>query len=99
MVTFRASGSIAVTVSCRKRTPGFAMGVVWKTHSVHRCPAEQHVQLGVAKHERAVLVDQDNVDVTADSVRQHGRELEASEARSQDDDPLHRRIVIDCCVD
>jgi hypothetical protein len=59
---------------------------------------EQHVQLGVAEQERVVLVDQDNVDISADRIRQRGRELEPSEARSQDHDPLHRRILFDCCV-
>jgi hypothetical protein len=67
---------------------------VREANRVERCPAEHHVELRVAEDERVALVDQGDVDVVAELFRQHGRELEASEARSQDDDPRSHRAIV-----
>ena len=48
---------------------------------VGRRPAEHHVELRVPEDEGVVLVDQGHVDVVAERLRQHGRELETSETR------------------
>ena len=54
---------------------------------VGRRPPEHHVELRVPEDERVVLVDQRHVDVVAERLRQHGRELETAKARPEDEDP------------
>ena len=86
VVTRRASGSIAVTVSRRKRTPGLTNIGVRKTTGVERGPPEHDVELRVAEHERVVLVDQRDLHLAGHRLRQHRRQLETAEACSQDHD-------------
>ncbi len=56
-------------------------------------PPEHDVELRVAEHERVALVDQRDRDVVAERFRERARELETSEARSQNHDTLHRAIL------
>jgi hypothetical protein len=68
---------------------------VCEADRVWPCPVEHHVELRVPEDERLVLVDQGHVDVVAERLRQHGRELKTPEARSEDDDPsFHQAIVV-----
>jgi hypothetical protein len=67
---------------------------VQETDVVRRLPSEHHVELRVPKDERVALVDQGNVDLCGDGFRQHRCELETSEAGTQDEDWLHRAILL-----
>ena len=75
--------------------PGLCDVTVLEADRVERRPAEHHVELRVSEDERVVLVDQGYVDVVAERLRQHGRELKTAEARSEDDNPgFHQAIVV-----
>ena len=73
-------------VSRRKRTPGLTTSRVRQAHLLGRRPPEHHVELRVAEDEGVALVDQRHAGVVAERLRQHGRELEAAEARTEDED-------------
>ena len=64
---------------------------VCEADRVWRRPAEHHVELRVPEDERVVLVDQGYVDVVAERLRQHGRELESPKTRSEDDNAAFHR--------
>ena len=95
VVTRRASGSIAVIVSCRKRTPGLTMSRYGEADRVGRRPAEHHVELRVAEDERVALVDQRDVDVVAERLRQHVVSSRTSEASLPERRPASSRPTID----
>ena len=63
---------------------------VRQPHRVERRPPEHHVELRVAEDEGVVLVDQRHVDVVAERLGEHGRELEPAEAGAEDDYPSRR---------
>ena len=75
--------------------PRFDDVAVRETDRVERRPSEHHVELRVTEDERIALVDQSDVDVVAERVRQCRRQFETPEAGSQDDDPLHRAMLVD----
>ena len=49
-------------------------------HGLRRGPAEHHVEFREAEHESVSLVDQHDVDVSAEFVREPGDQLQAAEA-------------------
>ena len=59
---------------------------VGEAHGLERCATEHHVELGVAEDEGVALVDQRDLDLLAERLREHGGELETAEARPQDND-------------
>ena len=56
---------------------------VGQPHRLGARAAEHHIQLGEAEHERVALVDQRHLDVVAQLLRQHRRELQPAEPRPQ----------------
>jgi hypothetical protein len=50
---------------------------------LRRGAAEHHVELGAAEHESVSLVDQHDVGVTAELVREPGGQLQAAEAGAE----------------
>ncbi len=54
---------------------------------VERGSPEHHVELRVPEHERVALVDQRDVGVVSERLRQRRGELETSEARPENDNP------------
>jgi hypothetical protein len=67
-------------------------------HVVGRSPAEHHVELGVAEDERVVAVQQRDADRLLKRVGEPGRQLQAGEARAEDQDVfLHRASTLSGC--
>ena len=58
---------------------------------VERRATEHHIELRVAEDERVALVDQRDLEVLV-RLREERRELEAAEARAEDQDP-HAAIL------
>src|ERR1700691_3742263 len=56
---------------------------VGEAHRVQGRPAKHHVELGVPKDERVVLVDQGHFDLVAKRLRESGRQLKAAKASSK----------------
>jgi hypothetical protein len=48
-------------------------------------PSEHHVEFREAEDERVAFVDEDDVDVVAECIREDCRQLEAPEAGAEDD--------------
>jgi hypothetical protein len=69
-----------------KPDAGFDELPVWQPHGAGRRVVEHQIELGEAEDERVALVDQGDVDVFAESLREHGGQLEAAEAGAEDDD-------------
>ena len=83
VVTRRASGSIAVIVSCRKRTPGFTYSRYGSRTASGAASRNITSSLEYPKTNESPL----SISVTSTSspsaIRQRRAELEAAEARSQ----------------
>ena len=67
---------------------------VREPNGVGRRPPEHDVELRVAEDERVVLVDQRDLELVAEGLGQRRRELEPAEARAEDQDSLHRSILV-----
>ena len=61
---------------------------VGQPHLVGRLPAEHHLELGVAEDERVVAVQQRDADRVLKRLGEPRRQLEAAEARAEDQDVL-----------
>ena len=61
---------------------------VGQPHVVGRSPAEHHVELGVAEDERVVAVEQRDADRVLERLGEPRRQLQAAEARAEDQDVL-----------
>ena len=82
----RRSGSIARMVDCTNCTPGFTKSRYgWRTCS-DRCPPEHDLQLGEPEHEVVGLVDEHDVDVGSEFLRESGGQLQPTETRTQHHD-------------
>ena len=64
---------------------------VVQPHVVGRLPAEHHLELGVAEDERVVAVQQRDADRVLERLGEPRRQLQATEARAEDQDVLLRR--------
>ena len=94
MVTRRASGSIAVIVSRRTRTPGLGDVAIGQPHRVGRRAPEHHVELREPEHERVALVDQRHLELAAERLRQHGAQLQPAEPRAENEYARAHRATI-----
>jgi hypothetical protein len=92
VVTRRAAGSIAVTVSRRTRTPGGEIPV-GQPCGVHRCSTEHHVELRIPEDERVRFVDERDRNGVAERLGERRAELEPTKAGAEDED-TERHIAI-----
>jgi len=81
--TRRRTGSMDRIAVWTNRTPGFTRSRVGMPDRLRRGAAEHHVELGEAEHESVGLVDQHDVGVTAELVREPGGQLQAAEAGAE----------------
>ena len=66
---------------------------VVQPHVVGRLPAEHHLELGVAEDERVVAVQQRDADHVLERLGEPRRQLQAAEARAEDQDVLLHRAA------
>ena len=78
------AASMEVTVSWRNSTLGLADVPVGQPYVIEATPPEHHVQLRETEDERVALVDESDLDVVAEILGEPGRELQAAEPGSED---------------
>ena len=90
-MTVRFTGSIDVHRLLPERHRRLRDVAVVELHRVGRLPPEHHIELRVAEHEVVALVDQRDLDLVGDLLRQSRRQLQAAESRPEDEHPFHGR--------